>query len=308
MRLLRDTDLVNLSPAPLRVALRDYLANDHAGRVVAPPRQVVDLSPGAIVFTTGGDAHAVGFRAYETLPVPDGSPRDQVVACWDRETANLLGVALGARLGQLRTGTLGGVALRALRSGCGPLRVGVIGCGAQAETQFWAAAGAIPIADVAVHSRTPDRRAAFAERMGGMIGCEVAAAETAEEAARDRDVVILATTARRPVIDAAWVAPGAHVTTVGPKRKDGHELPLELATQAEVIVSDSPQQIRAAGEMHMLSGHPAFGRIEHLGAYARKEGVAPDGVSLFLSAGLAGSEVVCHKVILEAEPYRGAEL
>ena len=78
------------------------------------------------------------------------------------------------------------------------------------------------------------------------------------------------------------------MTTVGPKFVDRHELPLDIIDRAKLIVSDSPQQILGQGENHMFHGNGA--NIQHLGSsdYALGEG----DVTLFLSAGLSGTEVV----------------
>jgi ornithine cyclodeaminase len=177
------------------------------------------------------------------------------------------------------------------------VRLGVVGCGAQAETQLLAAAEALDLPDVAVFCRDEGRREAFAARLGAATRTTIRPAPSAEAAVRGRDVVILATSARAPVIEAGWVEPGAHVTTVAPKARAGHELPPELAERAALVVSDSPQQIRAAGEGHMLAGRPALARIEHLGGHL--DGPPPPGPTLFLSAGLAGSEVACLRAVIE---------
>ena len=311
MRLLHDADLIDLPPGPLLAAVRDHLRADHEGRAIAPPRHRVEMGgdrAGALVFTAGGDARSVGFRAYETLPAPERpaeAPEDQIVACWDRATARLRGLAVGARLGALRTGALGGAALGATRAGHGPLDVGVVGCGMQAATQLWAAADTAAISRVHVLCRTPARREAFAAELRRDLGLDTVPSETAEAAVRGRDVVILATTARAPVIEADWIAPHAHVTTVGPKRADAHEMPLELAARAALIVSDSPAQIAAQAD-HMLAGDPAMAGLAHLGAHLGSAAPAvPQGIALYLSAGLAGPEVACLRAILDGDPERG---
>jgi alanine dehydrogenase len=51
----------------------------------------------------------------------------------------------------------------------------------------------------------------------------------------DADVVALVTSAGQPVIDPAWLRPGAHVSSVGYKPPDG-ELPPELARTGHLFV------------------------------------------------------------------------
>ena len=76
--------------------------------------------------------------------------------------------------------------------------------------------------------------------MDAQVTAEVRAVDTARECVRDADIVVLATNSRKPVIDASWIAAGAHVTTLGPKSRGAHEFPLVWAGQAAVIASDSP--------------------------------------------------------------------
>ena len=56
-----------------------------------------------------------------------------------------------------------------------------------------------------------------------------------ESAVRESDIVCLATHSATPVIEAAWVNPGAHVTSVGYFPPDG-ELPPELARENRLFV------------------------------------------------------------------------
>jgi ornithine cyclodeaminase len=98
------------------------------------------------------------------------------------------------------------------------------------------------------------------------------------------------------VIDAAWVAPGAHVTTVGPQRASAHETPPELADLAALVVSDSPGQAASYGEPFFTS-RPLI----HVGAVldGRSPGRRSDGdITLYCSTGLAGSEVVMAAALL----------
>lgn len=48
---------------------------------------------------------------------------------------------------------------------------------------------------------------------------------TVEEAVRERDVVVVATNSPVPALGAGWIAPGTHVTTLGPRSLSRHEVP-----------------------------------------------------------------------------------
>jgi alanine dehydrogenase len=289
MRVLSDHD-INLVPFSIILdAVRAHILADFQGQTVSPPRHVAAFDDGGLVFTVGGNADFAGFRAYETFSKPALEKEDQLVAVWDRATRRLSGLAIGERLGALRTGALGGVAIDRMVPK-NVRKLAVIGAGLQAETQMIAACAVRSFDEIILFSRAKENREAFAGKMTLLLKKNVRASSSAERAVQDADVVILASNSSIPVIDAAWLKPGAHVNTLGPKKKSAHELPLDTADAATLIASDSPQQIAAMGAEHMLHGNPALARILHLGDPKVLEKRGP-GVSLFLSSGLAGSEV-----------------
>ena len=297
MRVLSDRDIDRVPFSIILEAVRAHILEDFRGETISPPRHVVEFGDGGIVFTVGGNAEFAGFRAYETFQKPALEKDDQLTAVWDRRTRRLSGIALGERLGALRTGALGGVAIDRMAPAV-VRKFAVIGTGLQAETQLIAAVSVRAFSGIAVFSRSREKAGAFATRMSAALGVAVKVAESVEQAVNDADVVILATTSSTPVVETGWLKAGAHVNTLGPKKKSAHELPLEIAEGAAIIASDSPQQIAAMGAEHMLHGHSAYARILHLGdPKVLKERRL--GFSLFLSAGLAGSEVAALAAVLK---------
>src|SRR5689334_24788843 len=74
---------------------------------------------------------------------------DFVVSIFDAATGTCLGVIEANRLGQLRTGAASGVAAKHLARQ-GARRLGIIGCGYQAETQVQCIRAAVPAHDEVV--------------------------------------------------------------------------------------------------------------------------------------------------------------
>src|SRR5262249_37408145 len=156
------------------------------------------------------DMPLAGFRVYDTFAEGDAD-RPQVVAVWDIAGGALQGLVLGTRLGELRTGAIGGVAIRCM-AGAEAAVVGGVGSGAQARTQLMAAAAVRRLRDVRVYSRSSDRRRAFASEMRAQLGLTVTPVAAAQDAVAAADIVICATDSAVPVIEATWLKPGAHVT------------------------------------------------------------------------------------------------
>ncbi len=297
VRVLSDQDIDRVPFEVVLNAVKNHVLADFRRETISPPRHVVEFGDGGLVFTVGGTTGFAGFRAYETFHEPALENEDQLTAVWDRNTRRLSGIAIGERLGALRTGALGGVAID-LMAPADVRKLAVIGTGLQAETQLIAAVSVRSFSEIAVFSRSREKSRAFARRMSAAAGIPVLSGDSAEQTVSGADVVILATNSSTPVMEPSWLKPGAHVNTLGPKKKSAHELPLEIAAGAALIASDSPQQIVATGSDHMLHGHPAAGRLLHLGdpKVLEKRGA---GFSLFLSAGLAGSEVAALAAVLK---------
>ncbi len=303
MKILKDEDLCPAAAMCGAIdALEAAFRAKAAGKLVSPPRHHVSFPDrGDIVFTVGGidgERPLAGFRAYETFA---GGQHSQVVAVWRADTAELQGIIVGERLGQIRTGAIGGIAIRHLSAATARM-VGIIGSGAQARTQLIAAAAVRDIDSVRVFSRNPRNCAAFAEEMQLELGIAVEPVTSAAKAVADADIVLCATSSDRPVIDASELKAGVHINTIGPKALKGHELGLDVANMASIIATDSPEQTRAYASPFFLSGTMHEERMLDLAAIVAGHGAgrtSPLDTTLFCSVGLAGTEVVVASAIFD---------
>ncbi|MHB1488842.1 MAG: ornithine cyclodeaminase family protein [Acidimicrobiales bacterium] len=300
MKILRDADIKQVPIKAFVDAISQFLIADFEGRATTPPRESVNFPQGRIVFTSGGVGNLAGFRAYETFQSVERIAEDQIVAVWDTTTCSLIGVCLGTSLGAARAGVLGAIAVNALAptsiSTCA-----LIGTGLQAEAQLRAILALRQLTEVRIYSRQAVHRDAFAERLSAATATHVVPCDSPEEAASGAEIVVLATNSNVPVIAAAALEGAVHVTTVGPKSVTAHELPLE-AVAGRLIVSDSPQQIQAQGQQHMLYGQPCSSKVQHLGKILSGSRPQEPVRSLYLSAGLAGTEVVALAAALNSRP------
>jgi ornithine cyclodeaminase len=296
VRVLADADVLAVITPRLAVeAARECLLAAHHGTLIGPPRVHVPAGPTDLVFTVGGLADGpAGFRVYGLWP----GDSDQIVAVWHGD-GRLAGVVTGTLLGAFRTGALGAVALDALAPA--PLRsLAIVGTGVQAWTQLWASSAVRQPDEVRVYSRDPERRAAFARRGREELGLSVRAAASAREAVEGAEAIILATTARQPAVESAWLDAALCVSTVGPKFTDGHELPLEVISEAELVVSDSPIELSSLDDP-LWNSTP----ITHLGQLVAEGSYHGEGCRIFASAGLAGSEVLLAQRLLAASSGSG---
>ncbi len=258
------------------------------GHYSGMPRWELPFKQGTIRFTVGGANGVVGFRAY--LRGRQMEHDDQLNAVWDQSTGQLKGLVIGAMLGVMRTGAIGGVAAKYLSPpNAGSLAL--IGTGRQAFAQLRAITSVIPLKEVRVFSRTPAHRGAFcADVMKLLPHLNIYAAENAETAISGADIVVGATTSREPAIRGAWIKEGALVTSLGPKGISDREIDEDMVNRAGFIITDSPEQERSTDIGSVLDGtnHTPYDLADLVSGRLKR----PAGqICLFLSVGLAGTEV-----------------
>jgi ornithine cyclodeaminase/alanine dehydrogenase-like protein (mu-crystallin family) len=216
----------------------------HLGHAFVNPRQRMRLPNGMLhLMSAAWPAEGVlGYKAYTSFM---GSPTLFLVHVFDAASGRPLAVLQANRLGQLRTGAATAVAARRLAPLDRPLSVGLIGTGFQAAGQIEALCADRPIAEIRVWSRDAGRRQAFAARWSEQSAQPVRPASSAREAVEGADVVVTCTTAREPVIEGAWLKPGAFVAGVGANNLLRRELDAGTMKRAALVVVDSLEQARS---------------------------------------------------------------
>lgn len=280
-----------------------------AGRDHSPQRTHVPLPNGDLLLMPGVQEEVDGRTVKVVTVMPEnaaaGLPTVQAVVLWlDAATGAPLAVLDGAMLTAMRTGAASGVATRLLARP-DATSLAVIGAGAQAPWQVRAVLAARPIRSVRIHAPSAGRREALAAALADELGpaVAVAATESAREAVRDADVVCCATTASQPVVDAEWIAPGAHVNGVGAFRLGMVELPPALFARATLVAVDELGAARAeAGDVVAAIEAGAIGeeQIVEIGRVAPDWVNArdPAAVTVFKSVGLAVQDVAAATVAM----------
>lgn len=263
---LTDIEVAEHLTMPVAVAkMEDAFRELAAGTLAAPPRFRVEAPKGALVFTAGaatGAEQAIGFRVYDIFPSAAATDQIQLVAVFDSETGRFKGVVIGGAIGAMRTGAIGGVAVKYMARPDARV-LAVVGAGFQARTQIRAAMAVRSFEQVLVTSRTRSSAEALRDEVGAEfdIPCEVTDAQTA---VRHADVVLCATTSRTPVLETTWLKAGTHVNQVGPKGLGASELPSSIADVATVIATDSVAQTKAYKEPHFITDESRFVGLENI--------------------------------------------
>lgn len=261
--------------------MREMLLAYADGTFVCPPRESMTVGTERVLFGAGVNSEGeLGMR----ISGPAASKLQHLLVCWS-PSGEVDTVIVGNEIGARRTGAVAAVAVDVCAIP-GPIKVGIVGSGRNGWAQIWALTGAREITDLSVFSPTLEHRQAFARRARDELGIVASAASTAEEAVLGKDVVVLCTTSRSPVIESSWVKDGAHVNSIGAKSTVAHEVPEALLSRMNQVISDAPAEIDSP--VSDLAGLPLVNLAALLTGSGQERGV--DGVTLFLYSGLGGAD------------------
>ncbi|MEO7402272.1 MAG: ornithine cyclodeaminase family protein, partial [Burkholderiales bacterium] len=164
-----------------------------------------------------------------------------LVALFDGATGFPQTVMEAGYLTDLRTGAGTGLAARYLARKDSRV-VAIIGAGRVARNQLAAIAALFEISTVFVATRSAARGEDFVRRMkalGGRVPTDIRLVASREDAVRQADIVVAATTAETPVVEGKWLKPGTFVASAGAYEPTTREVDSDLVSVAAQRVIDS---------------------------------------------------------------------
>lgn len=246
---------------------------------------------------------AMGYKAYTTSK----QGAQFLVGLFDGKTGAPTALLQADYLGQVRTGAASGVATKFLARP-DAATVGLFGAGKQAATQLLAVCKVRKIKQIQVFSRTTERCRQFCETMAPLCQCSIEPASSAEEAARNKDIVITATSSREPVLSGDWLAPGTHLNIIGSNFLSKAEIDVTTIRRSQLVVVDNKDQAKIeAGDLQaaLNAGVIKWPDVRELGEVivGRVTGRAQaSDITLFKSLGLAVEDVAtAAKVVAKAK-------
>jgi alanine dehydrogenase len=302
------TDLERLlTPLEVIEVLADAFAGYARGLAAVPPRSgspvtddgVLMVMPAALRASEGRP----GVAGAKLLTVHTGNRARGVptihatYALIDATTGTPLAILEGTFITAIRTGATSALAARLLARP-DSRRVTCFGAGVQARFQLHCLATVLPLAEVEIVGRDPDRARAFAETMARELGLAVTVSSDARGAVRTADVVTCATTSSTPVVFGADLPTGAHVDAVGAYRPDMRELDTDAVRRARVVVDTYAGALEEAGDVMIPLAEGAIDRGHIRGELAELVVGARPGrqdaaeVTVFKSVGFALEDLV----------------
>lgn len=126
----------------------------------------------------------------------------------------------------------------------------IFGAGIQARLQLQALALVLPIREARVGARNVSEAQTVAQELSTQLGFPLTAYAEAREAVAGSHIVVTTTPADRPILSAAWLEPGQHVTAKGSDAEHKNEIEPAAIARADLYVADSLTQTRGLGELH----------------------------------------------------------
>jgi ornithine cyclodeaminase len=276
--------------------LSDVFQDLRSGKEQSPPRTLLDhgrsemlVSPASwlkrgvasvkiTTLTPGNAEHA--------LPLIHG-----VVVLTDINTGQMLALLDGASLTAVRTGAVAGLATD-LCANADAGNLAILGAGVQARAVLLAMLAVRPIRKVRIFSRTPARTELFVQWARTVTAAEIAICHSVFEAVRGADIICTttSTSSSKPLIEADWVTPGAHLNIIGGTHEEAIEVDPALLKTAFVVVETAAAAQEDAGEVRtaLTQGYLQPEDLNELGAVILGESAADEGqTTLFRSVGLA---------------------
>jgi ornithine cyclodeaminase len=320
--IVNQREVAELLPMPACIeAMAAALVALAQGEAAMPLRQIVwrpdrtgalGLMPSRL--EREGGPGSLGAKIVTFFPKNEGTELDShqgAVLLFEAERGRLLAVIDATSVTAIRTAAVSAVATRALaRPDAKDLAL--VGSGVQARTHIEAIRAVRPLARVRVASLTPERAQAFARRESERLRLAVTACASVREAVEGADIVCTVTSSRVPVVEGAWLAPGAHVNAVGSSVAAARELDTAAVVRARLFVDRRESALAEAGDFLIARNEGAVtdahiqAELGEVLTGAHPGRTARDEITLFKSVGLAVEDLAAARLIEASALAAGA--
>jgi thiomorpholine-carboxylate dehydrogenase len=276
----------------LIAAMETALASFSLGRVLQPVRNMLTIEEGkrylGIMPAVAEDA--MGVKLVSFYP---GNAGTQVpthlamVMLFRPDTGEPLAVMDGRLITEMRTAAVSAAATRRLAAPDSRV-LALLGSGVQARAHLQALMQVRRFEEVRVWSRTAKHAERFAER-------HKVKAMPVESAVREADVIVTATNALQPILQGAWLKPGAHVNAIGSPRPDWREL--DDSAMANTLVVDSREAVLKESGDVILSRAQIYAEIGEIFAGIKEAPLS--ATTVFKSVGIAIEDIATAKLIYD---------
>ena len=240
---------------PMGLVEEGFTAYSQGNAVIPPVGELLfDSPPGDVHikygYLVGDDYYTIKIASGFYENVNHGLPSNSgLMLLFDQKTGSLKSVLLDqGYLTDVRTAIAGAIAAKYL-SPRHVQAIGVLGTGIQGRMQVQYLKPYVTCQNLVVWGRNPHHLASYKtdmEARGYVVKTTVNPAEVAGLC----NLIITATPSHHPLLSAAQIRPGTHITAMGSDTPIKHELAPDVLQKADLVVVDSISQCRERGELH----------------------------------------------------------
>jgi ornithine cyclodeaminase len=294
--------------APMRDAFRLYSIQRavSALRVPSPLPHPAPADASAMVLLPGVVDGIPAYTVKVHAKHPGLTPAIQgVIILSSLETGATLAILESGFLTALRTGIAGAIAADLLARPDSQ-RVAIVGAGVQGSVQLEMLLLARSISRVRVYDTGEGRANEFASRNGARLGVDIEPVDNLGAALDAADIVVAATWAGKPFLQAGMVGPGTHITTLGADQPGRAEVSSDLL-RSSFFVCDDRELAVAMGAAGGAGVGPEVidAELGEVIAGVSPGRTKPDQVTIFGSVGLAFQDLVVAWLAYQAALKRG---
>jgi ornithine cyclodeaminase/alanine dehydrogenase len=208
----------------------------------------------------------------------------------------------------MRTGAITGVAAKYL-SPKNAKTVAIFGAGVQGRTQTWAACTVRNIKKVNVYDIYSEVSEKFAEEMTKKLGIEVNSVNSGEEACKEADIVLTATTSSKPVLKREWLKKKVHVSAIGAFYPGWRELDTATVAESKLVVDDIQGIMHEAGDVLIpiqegaITWDHVYAELKELVIGNKVGRTSDDTITVFKSVGIAIQDSSVSNLLLKKIGY-----
>jgi ornithine cyclodeaminase/alanine dehydrogenase-like protein (mu-crystallin family) len=287
----------------LIAALESAHAEFSTGGAVMPVRQVVPLPEiGGRITTMPAYLWAERALGMKVVTFFKDNPARGLPAIlgtihlYSAETGKLAAIMDGTYITAIRTACASAAATKALANPDTPV-LGILGAGVQARSHIAALARVRKIAKIKIYSPSGASARTVKDELEPLVKLPIEPAPSAEAAVRGADLVVTATSAPTPVLDRAWLKPGAHINAVGSHRPDLRELDAATLKAARLFVDSRDAIMAECGDVLLaikegaIQAGDASTEIGEVLAGKKPGRTSSSDITLYKSVGIAVQDV-----------------
>jgi ornithine cyclodeaminase/alanine dehydrogenase len=226
------------------------------------------------------------------------------------ETGKMIAVMDGSYITAIRTACASAMATKVLSNPTAS-ELGILGAGVQARAHITALFRVRKLRHIKIYSPSGTSASRVKQEVESQLAVAIEVVNSAEEAIRGADLIVTATTAKRPILPAEWLKSGAHINAVGSHRPDLRELDGTTMARAKVFVDSREAIMAECGDIllalaeNSITADHVQAEIGEVLAGTRPGRTATEEVTLYKSVGIAIQDVATAQLVYQKALQRG---